>query len=390
MMSGAAPPKRTAYPAQLKIGGCPQAYGSTIALQSKGGVSVIQTETVFVIGAGASCEFDLPSGKDLKLKIADALRSRQRDSSSSRRRDMIVNALEKASMRPDSPSIDRSTFAALVTKADSMSEGLSHATSIDDYIDSYSKSDPEIARIGKLAIAVCLIEEERACKLKRKARGESPVLSAVENTWLANLFITMASRVPSTSVEQMFEKVSFIIFNYDRCLEWYLQHALVKRFPIDVEKAKAIVEGCRIVHPYGDLGPLGKIDFGIDLGPEYFGTGDTLFGMADRLLTLSESKRVKTDQIHGALSKAQRAVFLGFGFHGENVDLLTTPNARIAEFRATAHGLSKNARATVLEKIRKISGKRTPLLKHAQLDDDHLVACMCGPLIDDEYLFLTS
>ncbi len=349
---------------------------------------VIQTETVFVIGAGASCEFGLPSGRDLKLSIADALRSRRMHSSSSRCRDLIVNALQIVSARPGTNTFSRSTFAALVAKADLVAEGLSHATSIDDYIDSYSESDLEIARIGKLAIAVCLIEEERVCKLKRKAGGESPVLSAVENTWLANLFIAMASRVPSTSVERMFEKVSFIVFNYDRCLEWYLQHALVKRFPIDGVKAKAIVESCRIVHPYGDLGPLAETDFGLNL--EHFGGGHSLLEMSDRLLTLSESKRVKTDEIHGALSKAERIVFLGFGFHGENVELLTAPKARIGDFRATAHGLSKNARATVLEKVRRISGVRTRSPYQNRLDDDHLVACMCGQLINDEYLYLTS
>jgi hypothetical protein len=353
-------------------------------------VIVIQTETVFVIGAGASCEFGLPSGKELRIKISDALRSRLGGSASSRRRDLIVNAFEFASRRPDSPSIDQSAFTALVTKADTMSDGLSHAASIDDYIDSNSEYDADIARIGKLAIAVCLIEEERVCSLKRKARGEAPDLSAVEDTWLASLFTTMAMRVPSGNVEQMFKNVSFVVFNYDRCLEWYLQHALVKRFPIDVEKAKAIVSGCRIIHPYGDLGPLGNADFGVNLGPEFFGTGETLHEMSNRLLTLSEGKRVKTAEIHKALSKASRIVFLGFGFHGENVELLTTPAARIGRFRATAHGLTKNARADVLDRVRKICGQRTPLLNHAQLDEDSLVECKCWPLMRDEALFLTS
>ncbi len=292
-------------------------------------------------------------------------------------------------MQPNSSSFDNNVVSNLIRKADIMSEGLSFATSIDDYIDTYSESDPEIARIGKWAIATCLIEEERICKLKRKARGEPPNLSAVEGSWIANLFTAMASRVPSANVEQMFEKVSFIVFNYDRCLEWYLQHALEKRFPIDIERAKAVVESCRIVHPYGDLGSLRKTDFGTDLQPEYFGCGDAVIEMSGRLLTLSESKRVKTDDIHGALSKAQRIIFLGFGFHGENVELLTTKAARIVDFRATAHELTTNARATVLEKIRKVCGRRGPLL-NSKLDNDHLVDCLCGSLMNDEYLYLTS
>ena len=206
---------------------------------------MIRTETVFVVGAGASCEFDFPSGNDLRLKIAAALHSRS--GSSNRCRDMIVNAFEKLSLQPNSVVLDRAIFTSLVTKADMISEGLSHASSIDDYIDSYP-NDPDVARIGKLAIAACLIEEERLRKLRRKSRGEPPDLSNVDDSWIANLFRLMASGVPSTNVERIFEKVSFIVFNYDRCLEWYLQHALMKRFPVSDAQARAIVDNCRIVH----------------------------------------------------------------------------------------------------------------------------------------------
>ena len=92
----------------------------------------------------------------------------------------------------------------------------------------------------------------------------------------------------------------------------------------------------------------------------------------------------------GCLAMAQRIVFLGFAFHRQNVELLTTPLARIADFRATGHGLAKNARTDVLDRIRTISGKRPPRRAHHQLDENHLVGCKCGKLIYDEQLFLTG
>jgi hypothetical protein len=51
--------------------------------------------------------------------------------------------------------------------------------------------------------------------------------------------------------------VSFIVFNYDRCLEQFLFHALQKLYGLESQEAFAMLTDLRIIHPYGaDPPPL--------------------------------------------------------------------------------------------------------------------------------------
>ena len=63
--------------------------------------------------------------------------------------------------------------------------------------------------------------------------------------------------VPKENVSQIFDNVSFIVFNYDRCIEHFLLFVLQNAYGIsDREAGKILVEKLRIIHPYGVVGDI--------------------------------------------------------------------------------------------------------------------------------------
>lgn len=58
-------------------------------------------------------------------------------------------------------------------------------------------------------------------------------------------------------LEDIFRNISFIFFNYDRCIEFYLWIALQDYFNITSQEAAKLVQTkLKIIHPYGSLGPI--------------------------------------------------------------------------------------------------------------------------------------
>jgi hypothetical protein len=101
----------------------------------------------------------------------------------------------------------------------------------------------------------------------------------------------------------------------------------------------------KIIHPYGQVGHL----------PWRTRTGATPFGEevgADRLLSLVGQIKTFTEQIEnhflvaetrGLLQKAQAIVFLGFGFHRQNLELMRpSEKTGIKRIFATAKGISNS------------------------------------------------
>ncbi len=322
----------------------------------------------------------MPLGVDLTDQIADALNFRPGGHSQSK--ELARAALEVAAMLPGA----RMRQDALFRRAVQVSDGLATSPSIDVYIDNHA-GDEACAFVGKVGIAACLVEAERQSGLREDAKGVVS-LGALKNTWFARLFNIMASGVRATAIHEMFANVSFVSFNYDRCLEQYFRHAIASRFHIGVDKAGEIVnQHCRIVHPYGSLGPLagseGNIGFGVHLQPQYHGEADAVRTMADRLLTFTESRAARAEDAKELIRAATRAVFLGFAFHAQNVELLASASTNVVEFRATALGASRSNRQEIFRHIMRI-------ISSGSLWDDHsLLDATCSKLIVDEEHFLS-
>jgi len=118
--------------------------------------------------------------------------------------------------------------------------------------------------------------------------------------------------VPKENVSEIFDRVSFINFNYDRCVEHFLFHALQKLYTLPEKDAKAIVDNLNIIHPYGIVGDG---DFG-NTSADYVALADGIktyteqVGNADVMLSLGAE-----------VARAEAMVFLGFAYHSQNMEL---------------------------------------------------------------------
>ncbi|MCA0301137.1 MAG: hypothetical protein LCH95_01925 [Proteobacteria bacterium] len=343
---------------------------------------MIRAKTLFVVGAGASADFGFPLGTALTKQIANALNLES--SGASAEKELLRVAIEVANGHPALPRSGDLFFSAR-----EMHGALVTASSIDTFLDNRSKN-ADYALLGKMAIACCLIEAERRSPLRASNPRGSFDLSSVDGSWIARLFDIMAAGVKEDAVDEMFRNVSFLVFNYDRCIEHYFQHALASRFGLGLEQAAKIVRNsCRIIHPYGTLGSLGggefPIPFGLKLTEAVHGTGDLLHRMSQNLLTFSESQKTESIPIREAVAKAARIVFIGFGFHEQNVDLLRVPVSDVTEVRATAFRLSPSNQQQALLRIRNICASRAIGTLENLYGD-----LKCDEFIEAERFFLSS
>lgn len=340
---------------------------------------MIRTETVFIVGAGASSEVELPLGPDLTNEIARCLDFRG-GANDSRPKSLIRGAISCLGRRAD---IHRRNSNELFQKALVVSSGLATANSIDAFLDNHSH-ERDFSLLGKMAIAACLIEAERGSTLMQPKPGELLNMHNVEKTWYARLFDLMARGVNARRPEQIFTNARFVIFNYDRCLEHYFQHAIASRFVVNLDQAGQIVrEHCRVVHPYGSLGELSQMAYGKQLNGDTAVDCDTLYYMANRLMTFTETQNAQGYDAKRFMAQAKRAVFLGFAFHTQNVELLRPElGCNITEYRATTFKMKRSNRGEILRAVSSMIGNA-----HGELD--HLPDSKCCDLISDEELFLS-
>ncbi len=76
----------------------------------------------------------------------------------------------------------------------------------------------------------------------------------ISDTWFVKFMYMLGRGVPKENVREIFNNVSFIVFNYDRCVEFFLRNALRVLYGISNNEAQEVVDGLSFVHPYGVVG----------------------------------------------------------------------------------------------------------------------------------------
>jgi hypothetical protein len=144
-------------------------------------------------------------------------------------------------------------------------------------------------------------------------------------------------------IDSIFKNVSFITFNYDRCIEHFLFHSIRDYYGIDENRMRELMGGLRVFHPYGAVGllpwqtgPGEGVPFG---GIEY---SPKLLPISRQIKTFTE--RVEDDAaltvIRNEVAEAEVVVFLGFAFLEENMKLISPGHPTKAKrVFATAHGI---------------------------------------------------
>lgn len=275
------------------------------------------TETIYVIGAGASSEAQLPTGNLLKKEISEILNIKFNSFGREMRSgDYIVfDALRKYAKDTGGD------INSYLHRCWEISAGLSTAISIDNYLDNRRGND-EIALCGKLGIVRAILKSERNSLLYDKPSSMQMNFSHVENTWYESFFQLLTENCNKKDLEIRFKKITLIVFNYDRCVERYIYFALMNTYSIKPEEASELMGFITIYHPYGKISGSSQdqdIEFGGEPSP------NQLLSLAASIKTFTEStdpRQSDIQELRFKMSQTERLVFLGFAFHKNNVELI--------------------------------------------------------------------
>lgn len=313
---------------------------------------MIRVPTTLVIGAGASAELDFPTGPGLLSELLKFGSQFDRVNGSSVALDIglaYARLTGQSRINPLDPFYDA---AARVRSAADI------ARSIDNVIDQ-NDDDPLVEVAGKLAIAYRLLAAEAESKLSEAS--EQPGLFDLQNlrdTWLLPFGQILTTDIRKSRVESIFDHLTIITFNYDRSIEAFLPTLLVAAYGLDHVDAVAISQRLRIFHPYGQVGRL-SWDFGADGGIPYgWVARDKLDLIAPQLRTFTE-QLADGDELKAmrkAVQQAEHLVFLGFGFHSQNMRLLAPDtDAQSTKIIGSLYREPGPARETIVEELRRLT-----------------------------------
>jgi hypothetical protein len=308
---------------------------------------MFKDNSVFVVGAGASSEFGLPVGYELMNTI------RQNTAYQMEAGRFISGARTIAAYYEKIYRTDTEALRRRIDTSRQISRGITSADSIDEYIYRYSE-DPLVAEVGKLHIAHAISKAESSSILSFQ-NGFGDDISSADNTWLWPFAKALMNGIRASELKRIGSNITIICFNYDRCIEHYLMHALKASFEgLSLDSAGEIVSEINIIHPYGSLGDLNRITFG---------DASKFAGMAENLITWSEtiSDEDMIREIRKAIRSAQQLVFLGFGFANQNMELLSAQPTERAYWGpavySTGLGLPIEVHPSLAQKIMSLYSK---------------------------------
>jgi hypothetical protein len=332
---------------------------------------MFHSDTLFVIGAGAGDEVHMPLGTDLLSQVASLLDIRYESGIHQVSGSSNISQALRNYAHYNSNGQDRDINPYLHS-AWNVRESAQLAKSIDDVL--FRLSDDKKATLcGKLAIAECIFHSERNSWLylqpPHKDPNEKLDYGRLRGTWFAALLDMLCQNISKTNLKNIFNNVSVISFNYDRCLKHFMRYGISSSYNIDIGDAGELAKKLKIIYPYGGIAGLEFEDqMGLHFGAEV--NADRLIEIAGRLRTYTE--QAQDDNLVGLIShevaKARKIVFLGFGYHPQNIEIL-----RCSEF---------DRPKTVYGTALRVSDADITVVK-AQINE----AIKCKPQFDGHHFF---
>jgi hypothetical protein len=316
----------------------------------------MEKDTVFIIGAGASKEANLPTGYELKGIIANLLDMRFDWSEQKHGDHLIANSLRAHVKKHDG----NDNINPYLKEAWHIRDALSQATSIDNFIDS-QKGNDALVLCGKLSIvrSILLSEKKSLLFFKKDSANSAINFNNIEQTWYIPFFQIITENCSVSELEARLKKVTLIIFNYDRCVEHFLFHAFINYYRISEQESAELVKNISIYHPYGKVGHLdwqdrnSATEFGGDINAE------VLLYLSEKIKTFTEGTDPESSdiiEIRRKVENAHRVVFMGFAFHKLNMGLLKPAviiRKDISNIKcfATTLGISNSDKEVITEQI---------------------------------------
>ncbi|MBU0769549.1 MAG: hypothetical protein KJ687_10700 [Proteobacteria bacterium] len=270
---------------------------------------MINTKTVLVLGAGASKSYGFPIGSELVREIVEGLRPGSSN--------QLIPFLTTSGIKDQFIQTFRDELL------------FSGKYSVDKFLE----RRPEYVEIGKLSICFCLAKYENENILV----NPHPYPGWGWYQYLFNLLDSDIDRFHENNL-------SIINFNYDRSFEHSLFRAISSTYGSLLwrECEKALKE-IPIIHVHGQLGglPWQKED-GRFYSPRF--SSKELKMVSNEIEILSEIKETSPlfDQARDLMKKADRIIFLGFGYNETNLRRLDIEKFSNKFLGGTAFDLGKS------------------------------------------------
>lgn len=309
-------------------------------------------KTVFIVGAGASKEANMPTGLELRGLIARALNIHTNLSEVVSGDAQILEALSIVARTGQPYSENLESFR---NAAQRIRRALPQAMSIDSYIDSHS-GDKEIELCGKLAIVKTILKAEAKSTVfvGQRQNGSKAEFDCLEDTWFHGFFQLIINGCKNVDdLQKRLASMVLIIFNYDRCIEQYLYHALQNYYHLEGYAAATLLQQLDIYHPYGTVGslPWRKLNDVVPFGHDPH--AQQLLTLVKQIKTFTEGTDASSSDvkiIRSHVTTSNKLVFLGFAFHRLNLELLLPESeppqgGKLASTRqvyGTAYNISDN------------------------------------------------
>lgn len=343
---------------------------------------MFKPNTVFVVGAGASSELGFPFGQSFKDALTEKIDIRRGSYHLNSGDPVIAEALNlHAQNHTASFSIN-----PYLNAARNIRDALTFAPSIDSFIDMH-EDDENIKLVSKLAILKTILDAERSSKLyHRPHERENFSFPSLSDTWLAKFVQILIQGAKKDRLDEVFDNISIICFNYDRSIENFLSLALQQVFALSEIDAQKIALTLNIYHPYGLVGDVPWVEGEHNqttFGKEIYGT--ELLRNVDRIKTFSEQieEENEVEEIKNIVQNAERLVFLGMAFHQQNIDLIRpSGETRAQKIFGTAMGFSKSDRLILEDSI-------GSLAKRGLVVRPSFEGITCSKLFDDHRLALS-
>lgn len=251
---------------------------------------ILTKDLVFIVGAGASVPYGLPTGRQLVELIVQGTQELGRD---------LSQTLAACGHRPTEISEFHQRLKAARPRS----------------IDRFIQSNPQYAVIGKRSIANELLPREQPKNLG--PGGGSHYRE--DRDWLDYLQSQVLYAPGLDGVAK--NRISFVTFNFDRVIEFSLFRWLVEMFPATPKDAARIIRDWSVIHVNGQLGKcpwLGDAEGGRDFQPSR--GAPAVLSVFDSIKIIGEDVSEDTaTAVRTLLSRASEVCILGFSFDHTNL-----------------------------------------------------------------------
>ncbi len=269
--------------------------------------------------------------------------------------------------------------------------GLPLAISIDNYLDAH-RNDETVRELGKLAIAVAILDAERNSALNHGNLSQIAGIDRftsnlkLDQSWYLPLMRLLTSGKSVEDVLSLFTSVAFISFNYDRCLEQFLINAVMAYFNVQPQVATQCMSQLRIVYPYGRVGALSWQDHPIlaDFG----NPAAELCQIAQGIQTFTEStNKGVVSEVKELVANPETLVIMGYSFLAQNNELLSVNGSSVRRVFATTKGISDSDVPIIKQTICNIIDKKEAVSDYDAMNGQYaqifIERAFCRDLMDN-------